>query len=162
MPAILISARCHQRGELHILRAARWNGKADETVGTATQGYAIENEFNKSIPDEDLRPRDDSADRRTRLRAKIAANPTHAKVTYYRAALATYKWMNDHMISALSEGLQREEYAHYRGIAARKHMTAEGVMNPAYDLKPGDMFKVHADAKDNNEKVMRRYNWKAG
>ena len=70
--------------------------------------------------------------------------------------------MHNHMLPALSEGLLSEEYAYYRGIAARKHMGTDGKMAAAYDLKPGDLVDVHSDAKTNNDKVMAQYNWKAG
>lgn len=161
MPAILLSARCHQRGELHILRAAKWDAKTAENVGTMTQGFAIENEFNKSIANDDLRPRDDSRAQRAKLKAAIQKDKTGARVAYYKAALATYKWMNGHMIPALSEGMLREEYAYYRGIAARNHTEKDDKLHSDWDLKPEHLTKVHNAAKANNEALMGAYNWKA-
>src|SRR5262249_26439028 len=66
MPAILLSAHCHQRGELHILRESRWVDDSQQDMerkGTATQGLAIENAFNKAISDPALRPRETSPER---------------------------------------------------------------------------------------------------
>jgi len=164
MPAILLSARTHQRGELHVLRESRWEDKSGdkERKGTATQGLAIENVFNKSIQNPDLRPREDTPERRARLREAIKTDPTAAKTAYFKAAVTTYKWMNDRMIPALREGLLREEYAYYRGIAARNHLQADGEkLQPEYDLKPEQLVAVHDKAEKNNLKVMGDHNWKA-
>ena len=164
MPAILLSARTHQRGELHVLRESRWEDKSGdkERKGTATQGLAIENTFNQAIANADLRPREDTPERRARLREAIKTNPAQARTAYYKAALATYKWMNDRMIPALKEGLLREEYAYYRGIAARNHMQADGEkLQPEYDLRPEQLSAVHEKAEKNDVKVMSAHNWKA-
>lgn len=164
MPAILLSARCHQRGELHVLREGRWEGGAGEKEwkGTKTQGYAIENVFNRSIDDPKLRPRDHEKDQ-TELKEAISDNPTAAKSAYYKAALATYKWMNDRMIPALREGLFREELAYYRGIAARNHAdSADGTkLKSDWDLQEKHLEEVWNRAKAKNEDVMGAKNWRA-
>lgn len=164
MPAILLAARTHQRGELHVLRESRWEDKSGdkERKGTVTQGLAIENTFNKAIENSDLRPRESTSERRTRLREAIKADPTAAKTAYYKAALATYKWMHDRMIPALREGLLREEYAYYRGVAARNHLQADGVkLQPEYDLALEQLNAVHEKAEKKNTKIMGDHNWKA-
>ena len=165
MPAILLSERCHQRGELHVLRESRWvdNSQHDlEIKGTLTQGLAIENAFNKAIAEPALRPRETSKERREALRARIAENPVKASQQYYSAALATYRWMHDRMIPALKRGLLTEEKAYYRGVAAQKHAAgADGdTLQTGWDLKDHQLTHVFDLAVKNNDDVMRGYNWK--
>jgi hypothetical protein len=164
MPTILLSARCHQRGELHILRESRWNDDPShkkEMHGTATQGLAIENTFNQAIADRDLRPRDTDKEHRDKLKAKIKAKPLDASRQYYSAALATYRWMRDRMIPALRRGLLTEELAYYRGVAAQNHSIAGGdQLAHDYDLKDQDLVAVHEKAAQNNDDVMAKHSWK--
>jgi hypothetical protein len=160
MPAILLSARCHQRGELHVLRESRWiNDEAQnqERRGTPTQGIAIENTFNRAIADPALRPRDTSPSHRSALRARIATDPIAAQQQYYSAALDTYHWMRKRMLPALKEGLLSEEMAYYRGIAAQKH---GDLKNTSFDLGPHHLTHVHDVAVKNNDQTMSRYGWK--
>jgi hypothetical protein len=164
MPAILLSARCHQRGELHVLRESRWNDDSQQDMerkGTPTQGLAIENTFNKAIADPVLRPRDSSTEKRAALRARIAADPIRASQVYYSAAQTTYRWMRDRMIGeALSPGLISEEKAYYRGIAAQNHSDGDK-LQPAWDLQNHHLVHVYNEAVKNNDKVMTSYGWKA-
>jgi Domain of unknown function (DUF4157)/Novel toxin 14 len=164
MPAILISARCHQRGELHVMSESRWASSEDvERMGTRTQGYAIENVFNSAIGNADLKPRDSTTvEGRKKLRAAIKANPVAAKTAYYKAALDTYTWMHKRMIPALGAALKTQELAHYRGIAARNHAAANGELESAYNLTAGDIAKVFSSAEKNNDSVMESKKWKAG
>lgn len=163
MPAILLSARCHQRGELHVLRESRWvdNSQQDmERKGTVTQGLAIENTFNKAITDAALRPRETSTERRTALRARIAADPVRVSQQYYSAALATYRWMRDRMIKeALKPGLLTEEKAYYRGIAAQNHAAGDE-LQPSWDLQDHHLTHVYDQAAKNNDEIMTKYGWK--
>lgn len=164
MPAVLLSARCHQRGELHVLRESRWSDPTGEKErkGTPTQGYAIENQFNAAIKPASLRPRDESAEHRKQLRAAIAADPTAARTAYHGAALATYRWMRSRMLPALQRGLLTEEMAYYRGIAAKSQLQADGEsLAPLYNMKPGHLNAVHEAAVTKNDEVMGKHNWKA-
>jgi hypothetical protein len=132
-----LSARCHQRGELHVLRESRWtddNQQSKELRGTPTQGLAIENAFNSAISEPALRPRDASAEKRTRLRAQIAADPTGARQQYYSAAISTYRWMRKRMLPALKQALPTEEKGYYRGIAAMTRTEGDDLA-PAYRLE---------------------------
>ena len=162
MPAILLAARTHQRGELHVLRETRWDDASgtNERKGTSTQGLAIQNQFHNAIANEKLRPRDTSPSHREELRKEIGKNRVAAQNDYYNAALKTYHWMSDRMIRALLEGMKREELAYYRGIAARNHADANGKLPAAYDMQESDLVKVHGVAEDNNTAVMGRNNWK--
>jgi hypothetical protein len=163
MPAILLSARCHQRGELHVLREPRWNDdnqQSKELRGTPTQGLAIENAFNSAISEPALRPRDASPEKRTRLRAQIAADPTGARQQYYSAAISTYRWMRKRMLPQLKQALLTEEKAYYRGIAALNHSEGEELAS-AYDLQDHHLTHVYSVAEKNNDSVMGGFQWKA-
>jgi len=164
MPAVLLSARCHQRGELHVLRESRWADPTGdkERKGTPTQGFAIENQFNAALADTRLRPHDTSAEHRKQLRAAIATDPTAARTAYHGAALATYRWMRSRMLPALQRGLQTEEMAYYRGIAAKTHLQPDGeTLAPTHDMKPKHLDTVHQAAVTKNDEVMGKHNWKA-
>jgi len=163
MPAILLSARCHQRGELHVLRESRWtddNQQSKELRGTPTQGLAIENAFNSAISEPALRPRDASAEKRTRLRAQIAADPTGARQQYYSAAISTYRWMRKRMLPALKQALPTEEKGYYRGIAAMTRTEGDDLA-PAYRLEDHHLNHVYSVAEKNNDSVMGGFGWKA-
>jgi len=162
MPTILLASHTHQRGNLHVLAESRWIDDATfskEMHGTATQGLAIENTFNRAIAEPDLRPRDKSKEHRDKLRKKIKAAPLTAANTYYNAALTTYTWMRDRMIPALRKGLLSEEKAYYRGIAAREHSHDETTLKSDWDLTDKALDAVFEAAKQNNDEVMGKYKW---
>ena len=163
MPAILLSARTHQRGELHVLREARWEPGTDyetERKGTATQGLAIENTFNRALPPE-LRPHGESEQHKTAFREAIDKDETRANREFYNAAKATYHWMYNRMIPALQSGLQTEELAYYRGVAALKHKVSEASadLQGPFDMKAEDLSPVWRQAKANNDRVMTAAGW---
>jgi len=164
MPAILLSARCHQKGELHVLRESRWVDDAAQDMerkGTMTQGLAIENRFNSAIQESVLRPRETSQEKRAALRARIRQDPVSASQQYYRAALATYKWMHDRMIPQLKHGLLGEEKAYYRGIAAEtRKIPDKDDLQPAWNLEDSHLLHVYDVAAKNNDEVMQKYGWK--
>ena len=162
MPAILLSARTHQRGELHVLREARWvPGEKYETErkGTATQSFAIENVFNRTLPPE-LRPHGDSEEHRKAF-SKAILDDERANRELYEAAKATYHWMYNRMVPALKSGLQTEELAYYRGVAAIKHRKSadSDELQPGFDMQASDLTPVWDAAKINNDKVMSGFGW---
>jgi hypothetical protein len=163
MPAVLIAARTHQRGELHVLREARWEPGTDystERKGTPTQGLAIENTFNKNIRPE-MRPHGDSETHKTAFKEAIEKDDAGANLEFYNAAKATYHWMYNRMIPALQTGLETEELAYYRGVASLKHKVSEesADLKTGYDMKAEDLSPVWRAAKANNDRVMSAAGW---
>jgi Domain of unknown function (DUF4157)/Novel toxin 14 len=166
MPAILLAATTHQRGDLHVTPESDWRigaGGAVEEHGSRTQGMAIKNRFNNALDAVGLSMRDDSASTRTRINSAIRANRAEVEQQIYSAAVATYHWMHNRMIDRLKEGLRTEERAYYRGIAARD---ANNLVSPdsselkhAYDLTVSDMDDVWRRARDNNNRVMTAAGW---
>ncbi len=71
--------------------------------------------------------------------------------------------MYGRMIPNLETGLQTEEVAYYRSIAALHHTvggTSEApTLEPAYNLEAPDMRAVFNAAKTNNDRVMSRLGW---
>jgi hypothetical protein len=161
MPAILLAARTHRHGELHVLHEARWNPETDERLGTRTQGFAIENRFNGALPP-DLRPHNDSDVAKQRFQAAITADPARANREFYNAAVAAYHWMYDRMIPALRSALPTEELAYYRGVAAIRHQQeGSDELEPGYRMTAADLSPVWDAAKRNNDHVMREAGWPA-
>jgi Novel toxin 14 len=164
MPTILLAARTHQQGDLHVIRQ-KWIDDSThkrEMHGTATQGFAIENKFNFAIT-EKLRPRNTDRKHRTELQKMLQDEPLKASQQYYQAALETYTWMRNHMIPQLERALLTEEKAYYRGIAAQKHSSTQDPdqLEGDWDLQDGPLKKVFDAAKTNNDDVMGKYKWKA-
>lgn len=163
MPAILLAADTHIRGELHVLKEYTWND-ANEETGTPTQGIAINNQFHNFVRSRNaaLVP-DTDATHDAALNAAVAASPSVAGQVYYDAAVDTYHWMYRRMIPNLRTALISRELAYYRGIAARTQTanTATGQLNPQYDLTAADMATVWTAAKRNNDDVMSAAHWRA-
>jgi hypothetical protein len=164
MPAILIAARTHRRGELHVLRESSWteNSLTSDKDNTTTQGIAIENTFTRALP-EDLRPRDNTPERRRRFVDAVQRDPAGANRAFHRAVVATYHWMYGRMIPALEQALVTEELAYYNGIAALNHTINAGTDNvdlhSDYKLTESDLRGVFRAAKANNDRVMSGYGW---
>jgi hypothetical protein len=163
MPAILLAARTHQRGELHVLREARWDAGTDyaaERLGTTTQGFAIENKFNGFLRAE-LRPHGNSESHRTAFNEAIQRDEPRANREFYNAAVATYHWMYDRMIPALRRGLETEELAYYRGVAAINHKRSpdSDELQAEWDMRPDQLTPVWRAAKANNDHVMTAAGW---
>jgi uncharacterized protein DUF4157/putative RNase toxin 14 of polymorphic toxin system len=163
MPAILLSKRAHQRGELHVLREARWEIGSDydtERKGTPTQGFAIENTFNRNVPP-DLRPSGDSAEHRQTFSKAIDHDDARANREFYNAAKATYHWMYNRMIPALKTGLQSEELAYYRGVASLKYrVNADSdELQGSHDMQTEHLMPVWRAAKKKNDEVMSAAGW---
>lgn len=159
MPAILLAARTHRRGELHVMHEPRWNPESDERIGTQTQGFAIENRFNGFLPPE-LRPHNSSEAQKQRFQAEIDRDEPRVNRALYNAAVSTYHWMYDRMIPQLRNGLITEELAYYRGVAALSRQR-EGTDNldPNYDMTAAHLVQVWEAAKRNNDHVMSGYGW---
>lgn len=163
MPAVLLAARTHQRGELHVLREARWDAGTDyatERRGTVTQGFAIENTFNRLLPAE-LRPHGDSEAHRTAFQEAVRRDEARANREFYTAAVGTYHWMYNRMIPALQRGLQTEELAYYRGVAAIRHRRSSesDELQDPFDMRAEDLMPVWRAAKTNNDRVMSAAGW---
>lgn len=159
MPAILLAARTHRRGELHVLHEARWDPATEEMLGTPTQGFAIENRFNGFLPPE-LRPHNDSDAQKQRFQAEIDRDEARVNRSFYNAAVQTYHWMYDRMIPALRTGLQTEELAYYRGVAALRHQPeGQDDLELGYRMTATDLVPVWDAAKRNNDHVMSTAGW---
>jgi hypothetical protein len=166
MPAILLAATTHQRGDVHVTPTSDWRVGADgalEAHGSPTQGAAIKNQFNNALDAVGLAMRDDSPATRTRITTAVRADRARVEREIYSAAVATYHWMHERMIGRLKEGLRGEERAYYRRIAARH---AENLVSPdspdlksEYDLNEGDMDRVWERARANNDRVMSAAGW---
>ena len=162
MPAILISADTHRRGQLHVEKESKWNGPAgdpdsDDSQGRATQGFAISAEWRRQQMTH-LGTHDEAADWPTRMKQGGASDQLHA------AMLGTYHWMHGQMMPALERGLETREHAYYRAIAARKPGAANretGKLESKFDLKTTDLKAVYARARRNNDSVMAAAGWTA-
>ncbi|TQV87768.1 eCIS core domain-containing protein [Aliikangiella coralliicola] len=165
MPAVLLSARTHQRGKLHVLSESVWNDNATmgfDTDNSSSQGLAIQNTFNRNLPVA-LRTRDGSEAHRQRFEHQLNTNMAGANRAFYDATVATYHWMYNRMIPALRNGLKTEELAYYRSIAAINHSLNPDSDDPgleaAYNLRETDLNQVFRAAKRNNDQVMSRKGW---
>ena len=156
MPAILIAARTHRRGRLHIDREANWNAATSEASGTVTQGSTIRNWFNANLPAE-LRT-DTTLDR---MRAWNTAHPGGSGRHFFNAVVATYHQMYQRMMPALHTGLLTEERAFYNGIAAINHTVAgrPGALDPNFSLSETDMNAVFRAAKTFHDTTMSGHGW---
>lgn len=166
MPAVLIAATTHQRGNLHVApQESIGAGGTIEEHGTRTQGFAIKNQFNNALDAVGLAMRDDSAATRTRISDAVRANRPRVEREIYTAAVATYRWMHDRMINRLKEGLRGEERGYYLRIAARdaSHLVSpdSSDLRSDYNLTETDMDDVWERAKANNDRVMAAAGWPA-
>ena len=165
MPAILLSADTHRRGQLHIEREGRWLGPQGDPdsfddQGRPTQGFTIRNEFQSQLKAH-VGTFDTSPDWESKMKAPDASDKI------YDAMIGTYHWMRDTMMMpALENGLKTRELAYYRAIVSRSsnHVLNQntGALKPEYDLTVSDMDAVFKRAKDNNDSVMGASpnNWK--
>jgi hypothetical protein len=163
MPAILISADLHRRGQLHVERETRWSGPeqdpdSDDAQGRATQGFAIKGEFKRQLIHH-LGEHEESANWSSAIRQADAADKI------FNAMQGTYRWMRSDMLDALERGLKTRELAYYRAIVSRdqSHVAnpVTGELKPNYHLKADDMNAVHARAKANNDAIMGGAGWTA-
>jgi hypothetical protein len=163
MPAILISADLHRRGQLHVERETRWTGKeedpdSDDEQGRATQGFAIQAEFKRQLI-RHLGEHDESASWSSAIKKADAADKI------FDAMLGTYRWMRTDMLNALERGLKTRELAYYRAIISRNqsHISdpVTGELKPNYNLKAEDMNAVFARTKANNDLIMGDHGWTA-
>lgn len=168
MPAILLAATTHQRGDLHVTPSTDWRVGADgslEAHGSRSQGNAIKTRFNNALDAVGLAMRDDTTATRSRIGAAVRADRSRVEREIYSAAVATYHWMHDRMIGRLKEGLRGEERAYYRAIAARhaENLVApdSSDLKPAYDLTEADMDRVWDRARAHNDRVMSAAGWPA-
>ncbi|MGA9772082.1 MAG: DUF4157 domain-containing protein [Blastocatellia bacterium] len=156
MPAILISADLHKRGELHVEREKVRDQNDDEgDDGRSSQGFAIHNEFRRNLR-EKFSIDDRDADWNKRVK-KDNDSSNHI----YDAMTETYRWMHRRMLPQLKAGLVKRELAYYRSIASRLY-TADpntGKLQQDYDLTDTDMIQIGNDAKKNNDDVMRAAGW---
>jgi uncharacterized protein DUF4157 len=157
MPAILLAARTHRRGRLHLEREGQWNADSNEATGTATQGNTIRNWFNAALPRE-LRTDNTSAAHLTEMRDWKTAHPGLVDRTYYDAVVATYHRMYSRMMPQLKVGLKTEERAFYNGIAAINH-GPNGVLQANWSLSEDDMVGVWNAAKSYHDGVMSGHGW---
>lgn len=168
MPAILLAATTHQRGDLHVTPTSDWRvgaGGALEAHGSVTQGHAIKTRFNNALDAVGLAMRDNSAATRSRIADAVRADRARVEREIYSAAVATYHWMHERMIGRLKEGLRSEERAYYRAIAARHAENLRSLdsaeLKTAYDMTEGDMDRVWERARANNDRVMSAAGWPA-
>lgn len=161
MPAILIAADTHRRGQLHVGRATQWNGPDDpdssDAQGRATQGYAISAEWKRQLI-EQFGTHHAADDWKTRIsKTPDAADKIHVAMT------RTYHWMHRQMMPALESGLKLRELAYYRSVASRKPNAVDrsGKLNTKYDLESSELHAVFARARRHNNEVMAAAGWKA-
>jgi len=164
MPAILISADLHKRGQLHVEREREWkegtqgDPDSDDSQGRVTQGFAISAQFKREL-NRTVHTFDTSPDWDQKMKVPDAAD------NVFDAMVGTYHWMRSRMLDQLQAGLVTRELAYYRGIAARKPGAVEdaktGKLKPAYDMSAGALESVFNRAKNNNDSVMRSAGWPA-
>ena len=161
MPAILISADLHRRGQLHVEKESNWQGQkedpdSDDLQGRSTQGFAIQAQFKRQLHNH-VGTYDTSSDWGHKMKGDQGVNAV------YDAMIGTYHWMHARMLTALERGLKKREVAYYRGVASQKAEALAdariGALKPKFDLKAADMDNVYAAALKNNNDVMRGSGW---
>jgi hypothetical protein len=162
MPAILIAADTHRRGQVHVERETQWKADGDDpdssdNQGRATQGFAIHSEF-KRQQIKYLGSHDDASDWNLKMQ-----QPANADLLR-KAMIGTYHWMYGIMMPALDSALQTRERAYYRAVASRIPKAvdpATGKLQAAYDLDSGDLAAVFARAQRHTNQVMADAGWPA-
>jgi hypothetical protein len=150
MPAILLAADTHRRGQLHIAREHRWD-QGDDAEGPATQGLAIEKRWKDALA---AKFGVNDSDPAWNTRVKTTSN---AGGKIYDAMIDVYHWMYNRMMPALQAGLKTRELAYYQSIAAHKlGATPTG----QYNMTAEDMEAVYRSAKAKNDELMSKQGWK--
>lgn len=164
MPAILLSARSHKKGSLHVTPKSSGDGVR------ATQSGWMENTFTAALNDafksarlttqwRKAQKKDDSFNDFT------AAYSVKCQDAYFDAIQATYQEMRKIMIPALENVLPGLEMSYYRKIAKIKHrLTGGGAedLDPDWDLQSTPLKKVFRTARTNNDTVMGNAGWDKG
>jgi hypothetical protein len=162
MPAILIAADTHRRGQLHIERETQWSGSGDNPdsdpgQGRATQGFAIKGQFQRRLKAE-FKVTDENATEWNKTIASVGNDAAARGIG--KAMLGTYQWMHGIMMPALERALITRERAYYNALAARDgHTLASGRLDPDYALTADDMKSVYGKALNNNNTIMGAAGW---
>lgn len=162
MPAILIAADTHRRGQVHVEKESQWKGDAGDpdsgdAQGRATQSFAIRAEFQRQQAHH-LGLHDDNPG------WAAAVQRPDAQAKLQQAMVGTYGWMYQRMMGQLSTALQTRERAYYRAVAARLPNaldTSTGKLRAEYDLSGADIASVFARAKNHTDAVMASAGWTA-
>lgn len=165
MPAILISADLHRRGQLHVEKASKWNGQegdpdSDDSQGrVTTQGFSIQAEFKRQLGNH-VGAFDTSPNWNQKIKEK---GPNAAADSIYDSMVGTYHWMHGKMMQSLKHGLTTRELAYYRAIASHKTGAVAdaktGMLTPQFDLTANQMETVYNRALSNNNAVMQSSGW---
>jgi hypothetical protein len=161
MPAILIAAETHRQGRLHVQRDARWQpaSDTDDSNESLRQSFAIDRQFQQRLPVTLQR-----GVSRDMVQKQVTADAEGVASDIYDAMIGTYKWMYEQtMRPALKAGLQANELAYYRGLAARFPKSLKnrqtGELNTPWDMTAADLDSVFTKTVDNNRRVMSKYGW---
>jgi hypothetical protein len=150
MPAILLAADTHRRGQLHIEREHRWD-QGDDAEGPATQGLAIEKRWKEALT---AAFGVNDSDPTWNARVATTSDPG-GKI--FDAMIDVYHWMYWRMMPALQQGLKTRELAYYQSIAAHKFGAAP---TGQYQMTAADMESVYQNAKKKNDELMSKQGWK--
>ncbi|MDB5947704.1 MAG: hypothetical protein JWQ33_2730 [Ramlibacter sp.] len=162
MPAILVSADTHRRGQLHVEKESQWNGDvgdpdSGDSQGRATQGLAIRGEFQRNQVKR-LGLHDESPGWSAAMQRPNSQDQLH------QAIVDTYHWMYGRMMGQLQGALLTRELAYYRAVAAR----IPGALDPAtgklrteYDLQASELTAVFNRARAHTNEVMSTAGWPA-
>lgn len=160
MPAILIAADTHRRGQLHVEKESQWKGDigdpdSSDSQGRATQGLAIRGEFQRNQVKR-VGLHDDAPGWSAAMQRPNSQDQLH------QAMVDTYHWMYGRMMGQLQSALLTRELAYYRAVAAR----IPGALDPAtgkmvskYDLQDTELTTVFNRVKSHTNDVMSSAGW---
>ncbi len=144
MPAILLAARTHKMGKLHIGGSGSWTNQNDFGTPPRTQSDQVATRFRRSAL-RHLRARGapsggtgDTDFRRVADWANTVTRRTMAKPAVFEAMRDTYHWMyRDVMRPSLSRALRTEEPKFYTSAALQARGSAATTLDAAHDPTQG-------------------------
>jgi hypothetical protein len=156
MPAILLSAKTHLGADLHV------TARGDES-NTPTQGYSINEIFNKAMP-EKMRQDSDPL----KHDQYVAGNSAEAGKEIYAAVQTSFKAIRNEMAEKLKNNFPKSEVAYYKAIADTQYeQKIKDVKGTSVENKEKRMVKDLEDiAKQvtkpdsgHNDTEMKKYGW---
>jgi hypothetical protein len=160
MPAILLAARTHQKGDLHVKGAVPEDFGKPSEIKRPTQSGAVHDTFQKAMFKGDFKDWKDAPD----FAARAKAEPNKLAGQLYTALQETYAWMYRKMEPNLATALRNIEMPYYLDIAQNHHLLKKGQpdesLHEDWDPPASAFDTVAGKAKKNNDKVMGAKGWK--
>lgn len=151
MPAILISAYTHRRGDLHVTREADDIADSDKKV----QSHFINNAFFQNMPADMAKAM--QADKRDDMTAYITKHgEDDVTLKIHSAMITSYRKMNSYMMKQLRDNMPQKEMEYYAGLF---EVTAKVTDKNRKDYK--SKFKdVAKQGEKYNAIMMEKLGWK--